>query len=81
MGKTSVVLSPLQDSQYRQDPLFATRQLRPQIGVELPDRPGKFYEGTGRGNGMPGRIRTFDRPIKSRMLYQLSYGHSKRVGQ
>ena len=24
---------------------------------------------------MPGRIRTFDRPIKSRMLYQLSYGH------
>lgn len=25
--------------------------------------------------GVPGRIRTFDRPIKSRMLYQLSYGH------
>ncbi len=25
---------------------------------------------------MPGRIRTFDRPIKSRMLYQLSYGHA-----
>ncbi len=24
---------------------------------------------------MPGGIRTFDRPIKSRMLYQLSYGH------